>query len=541
MHSLQQENEEFAPEPFSDGISSEAAWTATYVNNLPDSSFAFISSGGKKDSSGKTTPRGLRHLPYRDATGKPDPAHVRNALARLPQTKGIDQADAKSKLLAAAKTLGIGDNEIEDLMTTGLVREVQLREFTLEEKLEWLAEGALQRLKEFNKSSGTNGGKFYYVKMIHPTISGNYREYTGEELKRFARTLIGKQADVNHGEHLADTTIVDAEYSDKEKAVEGIVYSQNSILNQLYKDKQIIGASIEADPRFSQKSENGLLTTPKGMIGKGIAFVTSGETPGDPTTKVELIETVLKNNEATKVTYLDEHLSNQEQPPQFVKQNKAPIPRPQAAPDSSSGGKAPPAPDVSDPDVNACIMKLTSMGVDSDDASLLCQNAKAGGDGNDGKPAGNIKQISRDALGDLPTEQLRRLADKTRTELLEEHLDEAKRKWENFSIQDALRGLEDFQNLQAAVSKLSLFMPSGDGSPQNYADMKSQILGEFKAIQIKERQEEKSKISETIPLTLKDRIQMLDPQDKVKFFKHKLRETPLAQIAPPKQAPTRKK
>jgi hypothetical protein len=63
-----------------------AVWTTAYVNDLPDSSFLYISSGGKKDSTGKTEPRTLRHLPYKDADGKVDLAHLRNALARLAVT-----------------------------------------------------------------------------------------------------------------------------------------------------------------------------------------------------------------------------------------------------------------------------------------------------------------------------------------------------------------------------------------------------------------------------------------------------------------------
>ena len=55
-------------------------FTGKEINNLPDSDFAYISPGGKKDSEGKTIPRSLRHLPI------PDAAHVRNALARLNQT-----------------------------------------------------------------------------------------------------------------------------------------------------------------------------------------------------------------------------------------------------------------------------------------------------------------------------------------------------------------------------------------------------------------------------------------------------------------------
>jgi|TARA_R110000751_G_scaffold74674_1_gene150786 hypothetical protein len=72
-------------------------------NDLPDSDFAYIQPGGKKDSSGKTTPRSLRHLPI------PDAAHVRNALARLGQTDISPEAKkaALRKIKAAAKKFGI--------------------------------------------------------------------------------------------------------------------------------------------------------------------------------------------------------------------------------------------------------------------------------------------------------------------------------------------------------------------------------------------------------------------------------------------------
>ncbi len=64
----------------------KAVWSTAKVNDLPDSAFLYIEPGGKKDSEGKTTPRSLRHLPYRDASGKIDLPHLRNALARLAGT-----------------------------------------------------------------------------------------------------------------------------------------------------------------------------------------------------------------------------------------------------------------------------------------------------------------------------------------------------------------------------------------------------------------------------------------------------------------------
>ena len=90
---------------------SKAVWTTASINDLPDSAFAVISSGGTKDEGGKTVPRSLRHLPYKDASGKVDLPHLRNALARLPQTdiSAEQKASAKSKLEAAAKQAGVGN------------------------------------------------------------------------------------------------------------------------------------------------------------------------------------------------------------------------------------------------------------------------------------------------------------------------------------------------------------------------------------------------------------------------------------------------
>ena len=64
-----------------------AVWTTKYKNDLPDSAFMYIEPGGKKDDEGKTTPRSLRHFPYKDMSGKVDVIHLRNAIARIPQAK----------------------------------------------------------------------------------------------------------------------------------------------------------------------------------------------------------------------------------------------------------------------------------------------------------------------------------------------------------------------------------------------------------------------------------------------------------------------
>lgn len=83
-------------------------WTRKYINDLPDSAFLYIEPGGKKDKEGKTVPRSLRHLPYKNKNGEIDPDHLRNAIARLSQpntgkdwlTEGL-----RKRLLSKARKL----------------------------------------------------------------------------------------------------------------------------------------------------------------------------------------------------------------------------------------------------------------------------------------------------------------------------------------------------------------------------------------------------------------------------------------------------
>jgi HK97 family phage prohead protease len=91
-----------------------AAWTTAYIDDLPDSAFLHVETGGKKDSDGKTTPRALRHFPYKDAGGKLDLPHLRNALARIPQSD-LPQG-VKDKLTTKAKKLleDAGDSGADD-------------------------------------------------------------------------------------------------------------------------------------------------------------------------------------------------------------------------------------------------------------------------------------------------------------------------------------------------------------------------------------------------------------------------------------------
>lgn len=94
----------------------KAAMSGKSANDLPDSDFAYVEDGGKKDDEGKTTPRSLRHFPVNDA------AHTRNALARAPQSPFGDKAMPKIRSAAkkfgidVAKEAGVADQVTKDVM-----------------------------------------------------------------------------------------------------------------------------------------------------------------------------------------------------------------------------------------------------------------------------------------------------------------------------------------------------------------------------------------------------------------------------------------
>jgi hypothetical protein len=98
-------DQEKLADEIAEAIETAAALSSAAINDLPDSDFAYIEPGGTKDSGGRTTPRSLRHFPIHDA------AHVRNALARAPQSPFGTKA--MPAIRAAAKKFGI-DVAVDD-------------------------------------------------------------------------------------------------------------------------------------------------------------------------------------------------------------------------------------------------------------------------------------------------------------------------------------------------------------------------------------------------------------------------------------------
>lgn len=84
----------------------EAVWDTTYINDLPDSAFAYIEKGGSKDDQGRTAPRSLRHLPFKNVDGVIDRIQLVNSLT-LCET--VEPLSAQARVVARRKLQGAVD------------------------------------------------------------------------------------------------------------------------------------------------------------------------------------------------------------------------------------------------------------------------------------------------------------------------------------------------------------------------------------------------------------------------------------------------
>jgi hypothetical protein len=180
---------------------SEAVWSTAFVNDLPDSSFALVEPGGEKDEEGKTKPRSLRHLPYKDSGGKVDVPHLRNALARLPQMKGVAAglvSKALKKLQAVAKkhlkTYQAEMQAVDLAVCLAESFEVELEEEMAEAQLSESASGHAIGLAETQAAAGGPRAPLLMdVALIQPGW-GNKKDrnyYRREVLERDAHVFEG--------------------------------------------------------------------------------------------------------------------------------------------------------------------------------------------------------------------------------------------------------------------------------------------------------------------------------------------------------------
>lgn len=109
----------------------ELELTQKAIDDLPDSAFLYVAPGGRKDKSGRTAPRSMRHFQVRDAAGNVDAKAVKSALKKIPKSSapGLtaerkrNLAERAARLLAESdpKTKGRAAKSIAQAQRVGLV------------------------------------------------------------------------------------------------------------------------------------------------------------------------------------------------------------------------------------------------------------------------------------------------------------------------------------------------------------------------------------------------------------------------------------
>ncbi len=87
------------------GLSENAHWSRAYVNSLPDSAFLHVEPGGRRDRLGRSHPLTLRHLPYKNRSGRIDKARLRAAMSRAHQGKTKLPAATKERVFRRAEDI----------------------------------------------------------------------------------------------------------------------------------------------------------------------------------------------------------------------------------------------------------------------------------------------------------------------------------------------------------------------------------------------------------------------------------------------------
>jgi phage head maturation protease len=159
-------------------VAERAEMATASINDLPDDQFGYIEPGGTKDSSGRTTPRSLRHFPVHDK------AHVQNALSRAPQSPFGDKAMPKIKQRAKKFGVDVGDS------SSGSASRA-------EQRLELFRSYPLEEAHVVTRAEGDGSGRLVEAYCAVFDEAAEIRDHEGHYEEEIDRTAFNKRiADV---------------------------------------------------------------------------------------------------------------------------------------------------------------------------------------------------------------------------------------------------------------------------------------------------------------------------------------------------------
>jgi len=173
-------------------VAARAQMDTAEINNLPDSAFAYIEPGGKKDASGRTVPRSLRHFPIHDK------AHADNAAGRIAQGAEFGK-EALPKVRAAQKKFGSDTDDSGSASRAELMRDYPLEDLHIVRS----ADGGDGRTMEafaavFSTETEIKDPQGHYLEVIEPHA---FNKRLGD-LKRSRQGLGAVKVMFNHGRNM---------------------------------------------------------------------------------------------------------------------------------------------------------------------------------------------------------------------------------------------------------------------------------------------------------------------------------------------------
>jgi len=163
-----------------------------------------------------------------------------------------------------------------------------------QEKFSWVG-----KLAHIPKTNLIRGKALHPIKTFHPEEYFKVRQYLEEELKKAAKTLVGKPLTLDHEKYLHGK-VIDAEYEDG--AIEYVAECHDKEIIEKVKNGKIKKVSVEYDWEYL-KSVNGI--APLNITFTGLSLLEKYEA-GDPQATVEVWEGIIKRLKESKGTYIED-------------------------------------------------------------------------------------------------------------------------------------------------------------------------------------------------------------------------------------------